>query len=179
MKVKIDRFPHDGYGLVGPPTIVDDLSVITEKMVKSGFLLEWLKARVTEALLNGEVFESRSSVSGQLRATYKLATEQEILDFADAQQVEGKGFVKKTARAKSVHYEVTDLDHSALPRQAQVILEALKASGRDQFTEASVEVVITASDVKEALKTKQDPMKIFGFYRRRLVNDGFILEKAD
>lgn len=188
-KVIIKRYP-DEYTMVGPPTLVKDLDEAAEILAANPWMRLWLASKVKEALLTGEIFNyyKRVSLSWKGRADglvseYKLATEEEVLNYVDtAAFVSATGHsISKRAQEKGyvLHYhEGAKLieAYDNLPRQAKVILDLLNETGRENLTEASIQVIL--SDKSAELKTKQDPMKIFTFYRKRLIDEGH-LEEVD
>jgi hypothetical protein len=195
-KVRVQRWPGE-YTVVGPPIMVLDLEYVATSLASSGFMLPWIVEQIKAHLLGGGVFMNRSKAptddepalvsNGQymyvkVRSEYRMATEKEVLDYVDTAQFSDITGHKISRRAQEkayvLHYhegvELIKL-YDKLPRQAKVILDLLHRTGRENFTEASIEVILTES--REELKTKQDPMRIFGFYRRPLIDEGHLEEQ--
>lgn len=193
-KVRIQRWPGPMGPVVGPSLIIESLHKVAVGLSKSGFMGPWIVEKIKEHLLSGGVFTNRGQsvhddelaivpngqqLSMQVRSEYRLATEQEVLNYVDTQQfanVTGHA-VSRRAQEKGyiLHYhEGVQLieAYDKLPRQARVILDLLNETGRETFTEASIEVILTEN--KELLKTKQEPIKIFGFYRSRFLSEGHL-----
>jgi hypothetical protein len=108
-----------------------------------------------------------------------MATEAEVLNYVDTQKfanIVGHP-VSRRAQEKSylLHYHegVKLIEaYDKLPRQAKVVLDLLNDAGRESFTEASIEVILVEN--AELLKTKQDPRKIWDFYRSRFLEEGHV-----
>jgi hypothetical protein len=195
-KVRIQRWPGPLGPVVGPALIIRGLDEVAEGLYMSGFMKPWVVEKIKEHLLGGGLFTNKGAaktedeaaivsngqaISMQVRSEYRMATEKEVLDYVDtAQFASTTGHrVSKHAQEKGyvLHYHEGPAlieAYDSLPRQAKVILDLLNETGRENFTEASIEMVLT--EKAELLKTKQEPMKIFGFYRRRLIDDGHLEE---
>lgn len=186
-KVLIRRFP-DQHTVIGPPVIIKGIDEASELLAQNAWMRLWVAEKIKQALLSGEIFSyfRRMDVDWRGRpdglvAEYRRASEEEVLNFVDTEQ-----FVTSTGHAISrraqetgyiLHYHEGSVlieAYDSLPRQAKVILDVLNETGRENFTEASIEVVL--SDKADLLKTKQPPMKIFMYYRKRLVDDGHLEE---
>lgn len=190
-KVLIRRWP-DEYSLVGPPIIIKDLDDATEILAMNGWMRGWLAGKIKEALLSGELFAYEKRTFGNFGTTwrgrgdgivaeYRMATEKEVLDFVDTAQFANVTGHAVSKRAQETQYALHYHEGAALieaydqlPKQAKIILDMLEETGRETFTEASIEVILT--DGVARLNTKQPVMKIFGFYRARLRNEGHLEE---
>jgi hypothetical protein len=195
-KVRVQRWPCPGGPVIGPALIILDLGYVAEALAISGFMKPWIVEQIKARLKSGGEFVNRGLVPRdneeslvpngealvmQVKSEYRMATEQEVLDYVDTAQFANITGHKVSARAQErgflLHYhEGAELiaAYDKLPRQAKVILDLLNDTGRENFTEASIEVVLTEN--QDELKTKQDPMKIFAFYRHRLVEEGHLEE---
>jgi hypothetical protein len=186
-KVVVHRWP-DSYSLMGSPTLVLDLEEACDQLAQNPWMKNWLAARVREALLAGECFTHEKRIDEGWRGRpdgvvgeYRMATEEEILNYVDTTQFANVTGHAATKRAQENRYDLHYHEGAALirayenlPRQARVVLDLLAATGRDSFTEASIEVVLTEGE--EQLKTKQKPLQIWNFYRKRLVEEGHVSE---
>lgn len=158
----------------GRQLIVMDMSETVKNLAQSGFMLPWLSRKIQEHLEQGGVFENIDDNTGQPRSTYKIATEEELLDLAQrgllfhAQNGASHEDRNGRRRARRGYYRLLkntmdeydwDLIYDDLPRQAKVMIDLLVASGRTEFTADAIEQVLKAGGDK--LKSK-DPMKSFG-----------------
>ena len=195
-KVRVQRWNGPLSPVIGPNIIIGDLDKIADALVGSGFMHNWFLEKVKEHLLSGGVFTNRGEhrsdyedsivpngqvVAMQVRSEYRMASEKEVLDYVDTQQfanVTGHAISKRAQETRyALHYhEGAKLieAYDGLPRQAKVILDMLDEAGRESYTEASIEMIL--SEGADRLKTKQEPGKIFGFYRRRLIDEGHLEE---
>ena len=193
-KVRVQRWPGPMGPVVGPALMILDLNYTAEALSISGFMRPWIVEQIKEHLKSGGTFTNRGmtvhddeealvsngQVLGmQVRSEYRMATEQEVLDYVDTAKFANVTGHRVSARAQEkgyiLHYHegVPLIEaYDRLPRQAKVILDLLNDTGRENFTEASIEVILTEN--QDALKTKQEPMKIFAFYRHRLVEEGHL-----
>jgi hypothetical protein len=195
-KVRVQRWPSPGGPVIGPALIILDLGYVAEALAISGFMKPWIVEQIKAHLKSGGEFINRGlvprdneealvpngeSIAVQVKSEYRMATEQEVLDYVDTAQFANITGHKVSARAQErgflLHYhEGAELiaAYDKLPRQAKVVLDLLNDTGRENFTEASIEVILTEN--QDELKTKQDPMKIFAFYRHRLMEEGHLEE---
>lgn len=187
-KVIIKRYP-DQYTLIGAPTRVLDLDEAAEALASNTWMVPWMASKIKEALLAGELFQHFKRPDGNwkgrddgLVSSWKVATTQEVLDYVDTEKladVSGNRVSKKaqeTAYVLYYHEGAKSIElYESLPRQAKVILDILNELNRERYTEASIELILTEN--AERLKTKQEPMKIFGFYRKRLIDEGHLREE--
>lgn len=175
------------------------LDKVAEALSISGFMKPWVIEKIKSHLVSGGMFLNRGStahdderalvpnglvVGMAVRSEYRMATEAEILDYVDNQQfanVTGRQVSKRSQEKGYVlHYHEGAKIIAAyddLPRQAKVVLDVLNDTGRENFTEASIDMLLT--EKKDLLKTKQDPLKIFAFYRRRFIDEGHMEEVDD
>jgi hypothetical protein len=183
-KVIVSRWPDD-YTLIGPPVIVLDLDEAAKNLAVSGFMTSWVAEKIKEAMLDGVVFTNTRRLTDSWKgradgvvSEYKVASQEEALVAANSgatAHVTGK--VSKRAQEKQ--YEVLRDDsvgssYHSLPRQAKVILDVLAKSGVSPISEAGIEHVLVEN--AELLKTRQEPMKIFAFYRRPFLDGGHLKE---
>ena len=195
-KVRVQRWPGLQGPVVGPSLIIMGLTEVAEALAISGFMRPWIVERIKEHLRSGGEFTNRGATTrddemalasnGQalemrVKSEYRLASEAEVLNYVDTAQFANVTGHRVSARAQergfSLHYHegaalIEAYDN--LPRQAKVILDLLNDAGREQFTEASIEVVLV--EHASELKTRQEPLKIFNFYRHRLVDEGHLEE---
>ena len=61
-----------------------------------------------------------------------------------------------------------------MPKQAKDLAHIVKAELRSRWTEPELKQVIHAAARSGALKTKQDPWRIFQYYRSHLLNAGIL-----
>lgn len=184
----IGKFWPDNYSLVGPPVRVFDLEDIADNLAVSGFMVPWIAAKIREELKNGTVFQNVSRMgdgwrgrADGVKAEYRMASRDELLNFAEtvrAANVTGHAMSRRSQEKEYIlHYldsnEVRE-HYETLPRQAKVVLDILNDSGRENLTEAAIEVLLVEG--AEKLRTKQEPMKIFAFYRKVMVDGGHLEE---
>jgi len=196
-RVRIKRWPGE-FTVVGPPVAMVDVDRAAECLYGSGFMRGWIQEKIKEHLLAGGTFvnhddgpqdyEEAVVPNGQqlylrVRSEYRMATELEVLNWVDTVQFSastGRAISKRAQeRGYVLHYheDVRRIAaYGGLPRQAKVILDVLSEAGREEFTEASIQVVLTTPEVIDRLKTKQDPMTVFAFYRKRLVDEEHLEE---
>jgi hypothetical protein len=199
-RVRIQRWPSDG-PVVGPALMVVPLDQAVKGLYESNFMRPWIERQIKEHLLNGETFTNRGrnvseneaaivpngeQVAVRARSEYRMATELEVLNWVDVAQfatASGRTISKRAQeKAYVLHaYEGAKLIalYDNLPRQAKVMIDLLNEAGRDTFTEASIEVILSSQAAIEKLKTTQKPMLIFGFYRKRLIEEGHLEEVED
>lgn len=187
----IGRFWPDNYALMGPPIKVFDLTELADNLAASGFMLPWIAAKIREELRAGTIFQNvarmgdgwRGRADG-VKAEYKLASKDEILNYAETVRhasISGHAMSRRSQeKGYVVHYLDSDPvreSYEKLPRQARVIMDVLNDSGREILTEAVVEVLLLEG--KEKLRTKQDVMKIFAYYRKDLLEGGHLEEVGE
>jgi len=197
-KVRVQRYASALGPVVGPALIISPLNKVAEALADSGFMRPWVVEQIKQHLLNGGTFTNRGTDIGdyepaivsngqqlhmQVRSEYRMASEAEVLTYVDNQEfanVTGKAVSKRAQERKYVlrYHEGPELiqAYDSLPRQARVMLDILSEAGRESFTEASIEMVLTEN--VERLKTKQETSVLFGFYRKRLVDEGHLEEAS-
>lgn len=195
-KVRIQRWPSPMGPVVGPSVIIMPILEVAESLADSGFMRGWIVEKIREHLSTGGVFTNRGeskqeyepalssnghSLYLQVRSEYRLASEQEVLNYVDTQKfASATGYhISKRAQGKGyvLHYHegaALIAKYDDLPKQAKTILDLLNGASRDNFTEASIQLLLTEN--QEALRTRQDPMKIFQYYRTRLIEEGHLEE---
>jgi hypothetical protein len=195
-KVRCQRWHSPMEPVLGPPVIIDSVDRIAEGLAISGFMRPWIVDQIKTHLLSGGIFTNPGatmqddeepivpngqSVVVRPKSEYRMATEAEVLDYVDHAQFANLTGHRISARAQEKcwtlrYHEGPELieAYDKLPKQARVVLDLLNDTGREQFTEASIEVILT--EHADALKTKQEPMKIWGFYRSRFLTEGHIEE---
>ena len=198
-KVRVQRWPGPMGPVVGPALMILDLNYTAEALSISGFMKPWIVEQIKAHLKSGGIFTNRGmtvhddeealvpngQVLGmQVRSEYRMATEQEVLSYTDTSQYAQISGRKVTARMQEsafiLHFhEGASLieSYDKLPRQAKTILDILNDSGREDFTEASI--LLLLSENVGRLNTRQDSEKIWGFYRHRLVDEGHLEELGD
>jgi hypothetical protein len=175
---------------MGPPTTIMDVDDAAEALSHSAFMRVWCANKIKECLLAGDTFEHscRTDVDGSWRgrpdgvvARYKLANDDEIQSAADHSAVVSTGHaVSKKALDKGYQlFYMSDADrtaaYSTLPFQAKKVLDLLKEhGGGDTFSELRVHAIMTEHGA--VLKTKQDPMKIFAYYRSTFLKQELLKE---
>lgn len=195
-KVRVQRWPSVHGPLLGPPVIILDLHKAAEALSFSGFMKPFIVEMIKQKLEAGEVFVNRAQVLGDdelplvpnghalalhTKSEYRIATQEEVLTYVDSQEyanVTGHA-VSKRAQSKVyvLHYhEGAKLieAYEKLPRQAREVLDILNEASRDSFSEASIEVLLGENVGR--LKTRQEPIRIFGFYRRDFIDQGHLEE---
>jgi hypothetical protein len=199
--IRVQRWPGE-FAVIGPSLLMLSVDKAAESLANSGFMVPWIIEQIKSHLLSGGLFTNRGrgKVIGEepaivpngealylrVRSEYRLATELEVLNWVDSTEFSSATGRKISRRAQekgyTLHYhEDVDLikayDH--LPRQAKVVLDILNEAGRESFTEASINVLLSEATSIERLGTRQDPMSIFAYYRKRLVDEGHIEEVGD
>ncbi len=192
-KIRVQRWP-DTYTLMGAPILIKDLEEAAEYLAASHWMRTWIEMKIREALLAGEMFTfSKRALMDEggvwkgrpdgVVAEWRVATQEEVLNYVDtAQYAEMSGrSISRRAQEKGylLHYhEGGELieKYDKLPRQARAVLDILNEAGRENFTEASIELLV--NEKVDRLKTKQTAQLIFGFYRKRLIDEGH-LEEVD
>lgn len=197
-KVIIRRFP-DSYAVVGPQVVVKDMSEALEWLAGSGFMRDWVKGQIYDALMRGEEFRNVKRISEGWRgredgvvSIYKIATKEEVLNYVDSSAFAEVTGHKVTKRAQETVYYLRyheDLDrvmaYDLLPRQAKVTLDLLAeckesdGSDRKSFSEAAISVILNEPKARERLKTTQPSMSIFNYYKKRLLEEGHLEEKEE
>jgi hypothetical protein len=197
-KVRVQRYASTLGPVVGPALIISPLQKVAEALADSGFMRQWVVEQIKQHLLNGGTFTNRGMEVGdyepaivsngqqlhmQVRSEYRMASEAEVLTYVDNQEfanVTGKAVSKRAQERKYIlrYHEGPELiqAYDSLPRQARVMLDILSEAGRESFTEASIEMVLTEN--VERLRTKQETSVLFGFYRKRLVDEGHLEEAS-
>jgi hypothetical protein len=197
-KVRCQRWPSPMGPVVGPSLIIADIGKIAESLAVSGFMRPWIVEQIKAHLLSGGEFLNKGQTkdddedalvpNGEAsivrpRSEYRLATEGEVLDFVDHVQFANVTGHRVSAKAQErililrYHEGVALIQaYENLPRQAKVILDILNESGREQLTEASIEVLLVENE--ERLKTKQPAMRVWGFYRHRFIEEGHLEEAS-
>jgi hypothetical protein len=186
-KVLVRRWP-DQYALLGSPSVVLDVEEAALSLAKSTWMHSWCAAKIKEALLDGVQFDySRSTDTGMgwrgrpdgIVAEYRLASDEEIQAALDMVVATSNGsHVSKKAQEKGyeLQYQV-DSDrtaaYAALPFQAKVVLDILNENG-STFTELRVQALMVEHGAR--LNTKQEPYKIFAFYRSRFLREEHLKE---
>ncbi len=184
----LGKFWPDNYTLIGPPVRVFDLEEVADSLAVSGFMVPWIAAKIREELRGGTVFQNVARITESWRgradgvkAEYRMASRDELLNFAEtvrAANVTGHAMSRRSQEKGYVlHYldsNATREHYETLPRQAKVVLDILNDSGRENLTEAAIEVLLVEG--KEKLRTKQDAMKIFAYYKKLFVEGGHLEE---
>jgi hypothetical protein len=195
-KVRIQRWAGPLGPVVGPSLIIADINKVAESLAGSGFMKPWVIGEIKKHLLNGGAFMNRGAsraeyedavvpngqvLAMQVRSEYRMATEKEVLDYVDNQEFANLTGHAVSRRAQEKGYilryhegPAVIMAYDRLPRQAKVILDLLNDTGRESFTEASIEVIL--AEHADELKTRQEPIKLWGFYRRRLIDEGHVEE---
>ena len=194
-KVKVQRWSGLDQ-LVGPNVFIITIEKAAAALAMSGFMRPWIENQIADQLRLGAVFINHGATmqddepaivpNGRTpymrpRSEYRMATSTEVLDYVDtARLADLSGHrVSKRSQEKAyvLHYhEGAHLieRYDKLPNQAKIILDLLNDTGRENFTEASIELILTEN--KEELRTKQEPMKVFAFYRHRFIEEGHLEE---
>ncbi len=189
-KVFVQQWPSE-WSVVGPPKMIKDLEEVADGLADSSFMHYWIVSQIRQALLDGHVFNNVGRITEAWRGredgvktSYRIARRSEVLDVAEHVQfanVTGHQ-ISRRAQAKSyvLHYLDSDSTRSMyedLPGQAKAILDILNDSGRDQLSEAAIEVLVVQG--ADQLKSKQPPDRVWGFYRSRLVKEGHLEEMGE
>ena len=182
-KVKIIRHPGS-YTLIGRPIIILSLEDAAKALRISGFMDDWVCEKIKEHLLNGHEFANRDETTGTPKSIYSIATEQDVLDYVDSIEYEKTTGHRQSSKAQVTAYRLHHKEtpelvaaYDDLPRQAKIILDLLLQAKRDKFTEAAIEMLMV--EHVEDLKTRQAPIRIFMFYRRRFIGEGHLEEIND
>lgn len=201
--VRIQRWPVSG-PLVGPAIMMVSLESAADGLYNSGFMKDWVVSKIKEHLQSGGQFVNRGKFTKdyeaaivpngkelfvQTKSEYRMALDNEVLDYADHQEYANITGHRISKRAQEKGYILRyheDLQsiklYDSLPRQAKILLDILNETGRVNFTEASIEIIFNGgssdeiSKMMERLKSKQPPFKILAFYKRRLIDEGHLEE---
>jgi hypothetical protein len=196
-RVRVQRWPSTG-PVVGPQLMMAPLDKVAAWLYESNFMRPWLEQQIKSHLLNGGQFVNKGrdvheneaagvpngeQIAVRVRSEYRLATELEVLNFVDTSAYAssaGRAVSKRSQeRGYVLHYH-EDLSriksYDNLPRQARVVLDILNEAGREEFTEASILCLLDEPKSIERLKTKQNSGLIFGFYRKRLIEENHLEE---
>jgi hypothetical protein len=75
-----------------------------------------------------------------------------------------------------VYQKIENFDKAILklPTQAQCLARILKDEQRSKWTEPELKAVVTKASYSKALKTRQDPWRIFQYYRNDLMDLGLV-----
>lgn len=188
--VLINRYA-DEYTLVGPAKKIMPIDEAAEILAATPWMRLWIAEKVKEALLLGEIFTYSKRVTpgwkgreDGIASQYRQATREEVLNYADTASggsVNGSSISRRSQEKAYIlmYHEGPELieAYEGLPRQAKVILDILNEAGRETFSEASMTVLLEQE--KERLRTKQDPMTVFAFYRARLIEEGHLVPTGD
>lgn len=177
--VRIERFP-DEHTVIGPPVMLRDIDWTVDALMASSFMKEWFRNRIIEHLEGGGTFECLSSTTQKPTSVYRLAKDEDIRELAASGQLEvAKGNqTAKSARQKAGNQlmftivpssKKLDAKLEGLTKQARQIIELLRAVGQSEMNEKEVEVSLDGK-----IKTKQPVMRVFGFYKKTFVEQGFI-----
>lgn len=195
-RVRVHRLSSAMGPVFGPPIFMLDLDQTAENLAISGFMRPWICEQIKRHLLEGGTFCNKGMTAhddepsikdnGQVlgmvvRSEYRLASISEVLNYVDTADCATITGHKISARAQEkkflLHYHegprLIEL-YDRLPRQARTILDLLNETERDNFTAASIEIILTNGI--DALKTRQEPSKIFAFYQKRLLDEGHLEE---
>jgi hypothetical protein len=173
--------------------LVVPIDKAAQGLAVSGFARSWVVQRIKEHLLAGGTFlnsgkmltddEPALLANGEQlyvhpRSEYRLATDQEVLDYADVAEhaaITGQTLSRRSASKAYVLRYHEDLarivSYDELPSQAQIILDLLNEAGRPRLTEVSIAIILEEGKAKGRLVTRQEAMTVFGFYRHRLVEE--------
>jgi hypothetical protein len=193
--VRVQRWDGPMGPVVGPRIIVLSATRAAEALAISGFARPWIVEKIREHLLSGGTFINKcssikddelaivpngESLSMQVRSEYRLATHDELIDYVDLEKLANVTGKKITARSQErkfrlLYHEGPELidAYYKLPRQARVILDLLNEAARETYTEAGIYLIL--SEHLEELKTRQDPERIYGFYKKRLTDEGHLV----
>jgi hypothetical protein len=195
-KVRVQRWPGLQGPVVGPSLIIMGLTEVAEALAISGFMRPWIVEQIKEHLRSGGEFTNRGAMTrddemalasnGQalemrVKSEYRMATEAEVISYVDTSQYAQISGRKVTARMQEAAYSLHFHEgaflieaYDRLPRQARVMLDVLNESGKEDFTEASIFLLL--SENADRLNTRQDSSKIWAFYRHRLLEEGHLEE---
>ena len=194
--VRIQRWAGIVGTLAGPPLIIVDIDKAAEGLYHSGFMREWLVEQIKHHLLSGGTFINKcrnvrddemaivsngEALSMQVRSEYRMASQADVITYVDSVKLAEVAGKKVSARSQSKTYSLHFHEgveliqaYERLPRQARTILDLLNETGRDQFSEAAIQVIMTQN--VERLSTTQLVERIFGFYRHRFIEEGHLKE---
>ena len=190
-KVLVSRWP-DQYTVVGQQKIVLSLEEAALALAQSRWMHSWCAAKIKEALLEGVQFDYSKPVNTEIGwrgrpdgivAEYRLATDQEIqvaLDMAIVSE-SGGGTTRVSSKAQEKSYELhyqPDSDRTAayahLPYQAKTVLDLLHEANQPILTELKIQALMVEHGAR--LNTKQEPYRIFAFYRSRFLREEHLKE---
>lgn len=189
-KVFIQQWPGE-HSVIGPPSMIKDLEEVADGLAESGFMKVWISGQIRKALAEGHIFQNIGRVDQNWRgrddgvkSQYQIARRSEVIAVAENQKfttMSGHAISRRAQeKAYVLHYLDSDTTrelYESLPKQAKMLLDILSESGREEFSEAAV--IVLMSEQLERFKTKQDVTSILGFYRRRLINEGHLEEVGE
>jgi hypothetical protein len=197
-KVRVERWAGPMGPVVGPSLIIADIQKVAEGLSISGFMKPWVVSKIKEHLQSGGVFTNRGQtihdneepivpngqqVSIQARSEYRLATESEVLAYVDTSEFATVTGHKVSKRAQENQYMLHVHEgrklieaYDNLPKQAQISLDLMSEADREVLSDASIEVILANGIEAGRLKTKQTAKLIFGFYKKRLIEEGHLEE---
>lgn len=184
------RFWADEFALTGPPVVVLELEDVVEKLASSHFMIPWIANQIRGALKSGEVFQNVHRVTERWRgradgvkSEYRVATRDEVLNYASTGQNASLDGRPVSRRSQELSYTLHYLDsdgvraaYERLPKQARLMLDLLNESGRTTLTEAAIGLLLSDAVKAQKFRTKQEPIKVFSFYRNQLIEEGHIEE---
>jgi hypothetical protein len=165
----------DNFTLIGRDLIIMPLDNALEALLRSSFMKEWLKARMTEHLEKGGEFCCRAE-TGSPKSLYRLATEAEIMELAvqgklDQARCDAGGGAKVPRRSGKVYKfsippagKKREAALSQVKGQGRTILELVAESSATEFTVAALEALL--ENGRERLKTKPERklLELFRFH---------------
>jgi len=103
-------------------------------------------------------------------------------DYAEPSYWDKEGSkVERISRKKKddrlyVYQKIENFDKAILklPTQAQCLARILKDEQRSKWTEPELKAVVTQASYSKKLKTRQDPWRIFQYYRNDLMDLGLV-----
>ena len=173
-KAKVFFMEHDYWRLLPTKEFFED-AVQHNKRVREEFRTALTNISGSECPLNWERLEE----AAKLFDPWQLSEE--------AHQQEGKQR-KLTSKVTKAGMKLSDAclrggdweDHK-MPKQLKIIINELREAFKDGkwFIDEDVDKVLTRLVGRGGLATKQPPMRVFKFYRKRLLDEGLLVLRAD
>lgn len=173
-KAKVFFMEHDYWRLLPTKEYFED-AVEHNKRVREEFRAALTVLVGKERALTWEALEE----AAKLFDPWKLSEE--------AHEQEGKKR-KVTARVTKAGMKLSkecleggSWEDNKMPKQLVIIINELREAFKDGkwFMEEDVDKVLTRLVGSGGLKTKQPPMRVFKFYRKRLLDEGLLILRAD
>jgi hypothetical protein len=146
------------------PLQIFGLDHAAESLAVSAFMRPWVVEQIKTALEKGQIFEMRDPTSGESVITYKLATQEDMIEAATSgvKQSRVGDAPAKTRRGDETVFRFSippagkkrDKAFEDMPEGAKSMLEVIAACGREELNTSALEAVLEAGRDKLAFKGK-------------------------